>query len=199
MPVLIPVLGFFFVTLLVVAAVMAFSPSSSAIERRLGEVAADGGVAVATDPGYDRMITDTLTRIGNFVPKSPSEMGKLQQRLVMAGYRRNEAVPIFFGIRMAIALALFVLLSMPIIIRPNLILALGGSATNDGACGAAAALGTKFFDAEGKAFVPTGGTLSRIAKIDNSETKRLLSGVAVTAMCDIDNPMHGSNGAAAAG
>lgn len=78
----------------------------------------------------------------------------------------------------------------------QLVLALGGSATNDGGCGAAAALGTRFTDADGKAFVPTGGTLSRIAHIDNRETRRLLSGVSVTAMCDIDNPMHGPNGAA---
>ena len=78
----------------------------------------------------------------------------------------------------------------------HIILALGGSATNDGACGAAAALGTKFYDAEGKAFVPTGSTLSKIARIDNRETEQLLAGVSVTAMCDIDNPMHGTNGAA---
>ena len=78
----------------------------------------------------------------------------------------------------------------------HLILALGGSATNDGGCGAAAALGTRFLNAAGEAFVPTGGTLSKIERIDNSETKRLLTGVSVTAMCDIDNPMHGPNGAA---
>ena len=78
----------------------------------------------------------------------------------------------------------------------KIIIGLGGSATNDGGCGAAAALGTRFFDAEDKLFVPTGGTLSKIARIDNSETKRLLSGVEVVAMCDIDNPMHGSRGAA---
>ena len=77
----------------------------------------------------------------------------------------------------------------------RIILALGGSATNDGGCGAAAALGTKFFDAEGNAFVPTGGTLSMIARIDNRETEKLLAGVSVTAMCDIDNPMRGPNGA----
>jgi glycerate kinase len=78
----------------------------------------------------------------------------------------------------------------------RIILALGGSATNDGGCGAAAAMGTRFFDAAGEAFVPVGGTLSKIARIDNSETKRLLKGVEVIAMCDIDNPMHGQRGAA---
>jgi len=78
----------------------------------------------------------------------------------------------------------------------RLVLALGGSATNDGGCGAAAAMGTRFYDAAGEAFVPVGGTLSKIARIENAETKRLLAGVAVVAMCDIDNPMHGGSGAA---
>ena len=78
----------------------------------------------------------------------------------------------------------------------RLILALGGSATNDGGCGAAAALGTRFYDAAGAEFIPTGGTLCNIARIDNAATERLLSGVEVVAMCDIDNPMHGERGAA---
>ncbi|NLI55272.1 MAG: glycerate kinase [Clostridiales bacterium] len=78
----------------------------------------------------------------------------------------------------------------------KIILGLGGSATNDGGCGAAAAMGTKFLDESGKEFVPTGGTLSRIARIDNSEALRLLQGIEVVAMCDIDNPMHGPRGAA---
>ncbi|MEN6635040.1 MAG: glycerate kinase, partial [Clostridiaceae bacterium] len=78
----------------------------------------------------------------------------------------------------------------------RLILALGGSATNDGGCGAAAAMGTRFFDADGKEFIPTGGTLDKIARIDNAATTRLLAGVEVVAMCDIDNPMHGERGAA---
>ena len=78
----------------------------------------------------------------------------------------------------------------------RIVLGLGGSATNDGGCGAAAALGTRFYDADGHTFVPAGGTLSNIVKIDLSETKRLFSGVEVVAMCDIDNPMHGPRGAA---
>ncbi len=78
----------------------------------------------------------------------------------------------------------------------RLILALGGSATNDGGCGSAAAMGTRFTDATGAEFVPTGGTLGRIAHIDNAATQRLLAGVEVIAMCDIDNPMHGGRGAA---
>ena len=78
----------------------------------------------------------------------------------------------------------------------KIVLGLGGSATNDGGCGAAAALGTRFYDADGYSFIPVGGTLSNIAKIDLSETRRLLNGVEIVAMCDIDNPMHGPRGAA---
>jgi len=78
----------------------------------------------------------------------------------------------------------------------RIILGLGGSATNDGGCGAAAALGARFLDADGESFVPDGGTLSKIANIDLTQTKRLLVGVDIIAMCDIDNPMHGTRGAA---
>jgi len=78
----------------------------------------------------------------------------------------------------------------------RVIFALGGSATNDGGCGCAAALGTKFYDAEGNTFIPTGGTLAKIHRIDNEETARRLADVEVIAMCDIDNPMCGPNGAA---
>ena len=43
-------------------------------------------------------------RIGDKMPRSPKEMGPLRQRLVQAGYRRHEAVTIFFGIRVLFAL-----------------------------------------------------------------------------------------------
>lgn len=78
----------------------------------------------------------------------------------------------------------------------RLIVGLGGSATNDGGCGAAAAAGIRFFDMHGEAFVPTGGTLKNIARIDASGLSAALSGAAIVAMCDIDNPMYGKNGAA---
>ncbi|MBR4827394.1 MAG: glycerate kinase, partial [Oscillospiraceae bacterium] len=75
-------------------------------------------------------------------------------------------------------------------------LGLGGSATNDAGCGCATALGTVFRDAEGKEFVPTGDTLSLVSEYDNSKTAELLSGVSVTAICDVRNPLYGPQGAA---
>ena len=79
----------------------------------------------------------------------------------------------------------------------RLVLGLGGSATNDGGCGAAAALGAEFLDAEGRAFVPTGGTLTQIAHIRMESLRETLAGAEVTVMCDIDNPLCGPAGAAA--
>lgn len=80
----------------------------------------------------------------------------------------------------------------------HLVLGLGGSCTNDGGCGAAAALGVVFRDESGQEFVPTGGTLGRIASIDVSTLHPLLKSkkVPLTVMCDIDNPLYGERGAA---
>ena len=76
----------------------------------------------------------------------------------------------------------------------RIILGLGGSSTNDGGCGAAAALGVRFLDDAGKAFLPVGGNLNRLAKIDLSEQMKLPE---ITVMCDIDNPLCGPAGASA--
>lgn len=78
----------------------------------------------------------------------------------------------------------------------KIILGLGGSCTNDAGVGAARALGTSFFDTRGKEFIPTADTLNKIADIDNSATEEWLHDIEVTAMCDIDNPLYGPEGAA---
>lgn len=78
----------------------------------------------------------------------------------------------------------------------KILLGLGGSATNDGGCGCAAALGVRFWDKNGKEFVPTGKTLADIDCIDASRAKAALDGVTVTVMCDVENPLCGPNGAA---
>lgn len=78
----------------------------------------------------------------------------------------------------------------------KLVVGLGGSATNDGGCGAAAAAGVKFYNAAGECFVPVGGTLKDIEKIDMSGLDDALKSVEMVTMCDIDNPMYGKTGAA---
>lgn len=78
----------------------------------------------------------------------------------------------------------------------KLVVGLGGSATNDAGCGAAAAAGVRFIDEDGKEFVPTGGTLGNVVKIDRSGLAKEFSGVEIVTMCDIDNPFSGVTGAA---
>lgn len=79
----------------------------------------------------------------------------------------------------------------------KIIIGLGGSATNDGGCGAAAALGAVFRDVDGQPFVPIGENLKNIHSIDLSGMDGRLSTIPVLAMCDVDNPLCGANGAAA--
>ena len=78
----------------------------------------------------------------------------------------------------------------------KIILGLGGSCTTDGGCGAAAACGVKFYDKVGSSFIPTGGTLSQIKHIDISGLDPAIKTVDIVAMCDIENPMYGPEGAA---
>lgn len=79
----------------------------------------------------------------------------------------------------------------------RLIVGLGGSATNDGGAGMAAALGVRFFRADGEPYIPTGGTLDQLARVDRSGLEPALADVELTAMCDIDNPLCGPTGASA--
>lgn len=78
----------------------------------------------------------------------------------------------------------------------KIILGLGGSCTNDGGTGMASALGVKFFDKDNKKFIPVGSTLNRVEKIDISSFIAKGKGIEIIAMCDVDNPLCGDNGAA---
>lgn len=79
----------------------------------------------------------------------------------------------------------------------KIILGLGGSATNDGGCGMAAALGVKFKDEQDQKFIPTGGTLSKIYKFDMNNIYPKIKDIEFISMCDVDNPLCGRLGASA--
>lgn len=76
----------------------------------------------------------------------------------------------------------------------RVIIGLGGSCTNDFGVGMACALGVKFYDKNGNEFIPTGGSLIDIEKIDIDGVD--LKDVEFITMCDIDNPPYGKKGAA---
>ena len=126
MTVLLPLLAFLFVSLLVAGAALVFSAGPAVeVERRLAEIG--GGIEI-DDARYRRAAVDTLKRLGRAAPKSPSEMGKLQQRLVVAGFRGDEALLILSGVRVGLAIVLFALFGLPLVFRPSVPLALGGAA-----------------------------------------------------------------------
>ena len=123
---LLPLLAFVFGTLIITAGAMAMRPRATAIERRLEELTVGGpGPREEAGPRFGSLI-GLLKRVGEKAPRSPKELGALRLRLVQAGYRRDEALTIFFGIRVTFALVLFALLSTSIVTRPNITFALGG-------------------------------------------------------------------------
>ncbi len=81
----------------------------------------------------------------------------------------------------------------------RVLVGLGGSATNDGGCGMAQALGVRFFDASGQLIDSpvAGGDLHRIQGIDPSDRFAALDKIEMVALCDVKNPLTGPNGATA--
>ena len=78
----------------------------------------------------------------------------------------------------------------------RILLCLGGSATNDLGCGAAAALGVRFLDANGEDTLPLGGTLDEVASIDMSCVPESIRGVEFICLCDVKSTLTGESGAA---
>lgn len=74
----------------------------------------------------------------------------------------------------------------------EILLALGGSATNDGGAGMAAELGARFFNQHGHIIEPTGGTLQAIARVDCSGLDPRLREAQITALCDVAAPLIGA-------
>ncbi|MCK9705927.1 glycerate kinase [Pseudomonas syringae pv. dysoxyli] len=77
----------------------------------------------------------------------------------------------------------------------RVILAIGGSATNDGGSGMLSALGARFLDADDQTLAPGGLALAELARIDLSGFDPRLSDVCVEIAADVDNPLCGLNGA----
>jgi tight adherence protein C len=127
---LLPVLVFLVGTVLIGGTAMLVmnraAGSAIAIDRRLEEIAELRERPEERRPRFQSLVAG-FKRLGERAPKSPREMGAIRLRLVQAGFRREEAVTIFFGIRVAVALTLFAVLSSPIVGRPNLVVALGGA------------------------------------------------------------------------
>src|SRR4029450_628219 len=97
-----------------------------AIDRRLEELTTGRTRDDGDEKGRFDALLGFVKRVGEHAPRSPKEVGALRVRLVKAVCRRDEAMTIFFGIRVVFALGLFLLFSTSIIMKPNMLFALGG-------------------------------------------------------------------------
>jgi len=103
---LMPLLAFAFGSAFVAAVAYAMMPSRAGdIDRRLDELVIREAAAEIR-PRFQSLF-GMLKRLGDKAPRSAKEMGNLRLRLVQAGYRRDEALTLFFGIRVAFALGMF--------------------------------------------------------------------------------------------
>ena len=80
--------------------------------------------------------------------------------------------------------------------KRHIILALGGSATNDGGTGALNALGVDFLDEKGNALSPTGENMIKIKDVRLRDEFEKYKDIKFTLACDVENPFYGKNGAA---
>ena len=123
---MLPLLAFVFGSVIVAAAALALMPSrAGAIDRRLEELAEGRTDQVVEHKTFEALVA-LVKRVGERAPKNAKELGSLRLRLVQAGFRRPEAMTVFFGIRVMLALGLFLLLSSSLIIKPNVSIALAG-------------------------------------------------------------------------
>ena len=78
----------------------------------------------------------------------------------------------------------------------EIVVGLGGSATNDGGAGMLRALGYRFYDSAGEELCDTISILEHLHSISTAELTTLLDGVSLTVAVDVDNPLCGEHGAA---
>jgi tight adherence protein C len=125
MTLLLPLLAFAFASLIIAAIGLRLaSNQGSEIDRRLAELMGKREEEAA--PRFE-VLKEAVKKVGSKVPVSPSEVGKVRLRLIQAGFRGAEALPIFVGIRMAVAFGAFILMATPLVFRPNVGMGLGGS------------------------------------------------------------------------
>ncbi|MEC9489748.1 MAG: glycerate kinase [Halanaerobiales bacterium] len=78
----------------------------------------------------------------------------------------------------------------------QIIIGIGGSATNDAGVGMAQALGAEILDAEGNQVDFGGASLNQIKEMKLNKLDSRLKDVEILVACDVDNPLYGKDGAA---
>jgi glycerate kinase len=163
---------------------------------------ADGGEGTAeilrAATGGERLEVEAHDPLGRLVPSSFAVLGDGKTAVVemaaasgfalLAPEERDPLRTSTFGTGELIRAALDAGLR-------RLIVAIGGSATNDGGMGMAAALGARFFNKEGLPLEPRGDALVRVASVDLSGLDPRVRECDVTVACDVANLLLGEEGA----
>ncbi|VDR25072.1 Glycerate kinase [Raoultella terrigena] len=79
----------------------------------------------------------------------------------------------------------------------QIIIGIGGSATNDGGAGMVQALGGRLLTEDNRQLAAGGAALEQLAKIDLSELDQRLTDCRIEVACDVTNPLTGPEGATA--
>lgn len=77
----------------------------------------------------------------------------------------------------------------------EILVGLGGSATNDAGAGMCAALGVRFLDEHGEQLPPGGAALAKLTAVDMERIDPRLRDVRITIASDVTNPLLGTHGA----
>ncbi|KLI41025.1 glycerate kinase [Brachyspira hyodysenteriae] len=79
----------------------------------------------------------------------------------------------------------------------EILIGIGGSATNDCGIGMANALGYKFLDKNNNELEAIAENMIKVKDIDDSNVDKRIFDIKITAACDVKNPLYGKNGATA--
>ncbi|MEI0487904.1 glycerate kinase [Brachyspira pulli] len=79
----------------------------------------------------------------------------------------------------------------------EILIGIGGSATNDCGIGMANALGYKFLDENNNELEAIAENMIKVASIDDSNVDKRIFDIKINVACDVKNPLYGENGATA--
>lgn len=79
----------------------------------------------------------------------------------------------------------------------EILIGIGGSATNDCGIGMANALGYRFLDKDNNELEAIAENMIKVKYIDDSNVDRRIFYIKISAACDVTNPLYGENGATA--
>jgi len=137
----------------------------------------------------DPLFRPIKSRIAFFNNKAIIEMAESSGLLLLKENERNPLNTTTYGvgelIKYAISKGVY-----------EIIIGIGGSATNDAGIGMLSALGMKFLDENKNPIEPVGKNLSSICMIDDTKFIKDVLNVKFTVLCDVTNPLYGENGAA---